>query len=346
MDKASAPQTTARPRIQGPFAVKSKVTKPAEYPQGRGAEQGMIDAIQSRLHTPPPPEAGLLSIAAARSAATAATNPQMPAAGTNDPEGHTSTKEEAPAIEIFLAEADDQPGPVDADIAHLAEQRAMRSLLRYQTQAVKRSTHTSTNSVDAATMLPPVAPPVSLYANQEEGGAPDIEATGKTLALTQTVVMSFGRNQSLGKPDLPIHHIHVYFPVHFVHKLVARMKTDLLFTEITPEDGKEYKRNSESETNSPYIVVGTYECLCPSSTFAGLPYTPSLAGAYQGLLDGNLAQWSPSNPHTKVFSELKCQCGRTWGKQCCPPHRPSARLHPGELPSKLPVLENRTGQMS
>ena len=165
VDKAPAPQATARPRIQGPFAVKSKLTKPAEYPQGRGAEQGMIDAIQSRLHTPPPPEAGLLSIAAARSAATAATNPQMPAADTNDPKGHTSTKEEAPAIEIFLAEADDQSGPVDADIAHLAEQRAMHSLLRYQTQAVKHSTHTSTNSVDAATMLPPVAPPVSLYAN-------------------------------------------------------------------------------------------------------------------------------------------------------------------------------------
>ena len=69
------------------------------------------------------------------------------------------------------------------------------------------------------------------------------------------------------------------------------MKTDLLFTEITPEDGKEYKHNSESETNSPYIVVSTYECLCPSSTFAGLPHTPSLAGAYeQGLLDGNLGQ--------------------------------------------------------
>ena len=338
----------------------------------------------------------------------------MPVADTNGPEEHTSTKEEAPATEIFLAEADDQSGPVDADIAHLAEQRAMHMLLRYQTQAVKHSTQTSTNTADATTILPPVAPPVSLYANlpqewplarlsvqvrhisvllrvtlyrrvaelnfrgvdfrtlprevmrnivydfnniggelarrlaslfaflkpdtsagtqadtlglalyaepaywlygllsycakaceskieeangtpvwkaKEEGGTPDIEATGKTLALMQTVVMSFGRNQSLGKPDLPIHHIHVYFPVQFVHKLVARMKTDLLFTEITPEDGKEYKHNSESETNSPCIVVGTYECPCPSNTFASLPYTPNLAGAYeQGLLDGNLGQ--------------------------------------------------------
>ena len=37
---------------------------------------------------------------------------------------------------------------------------------------------------------------------KEEGGTPDIEATGRTLALMQTVVMSFGRNLSLGKPDL------------------------------------------------------------------------------------------------------------------------------------------------
>ena len=132
---------------------------------------------------------------------------------------------------------------------------------------------------------------VPVWKAKEEGGTPDIEATGKTLALMQTVVMSFGRNQSLGKPDLPIHHIHVYFPVQFVHKLVARMKTDLLFTEIAPEEGKEYKHNSESETNSPYIVVGTYERPCPSSTFTSLPQTPSLAGAYeQGLLDGNLGQ--------------------------------------------------------
>ena len=107
----------------------------------------------------------------------------------------------------------------------------------------------------------------------------------------QTVVMSFGRNQSLGKPDLPIHHLHVYFPVQLVHKLVERMKTDLQFTDATPEDGKKYKHNSESETNSPYIVVGTFESVCPSNTFAGLPTTPSLAGAYEhGLLDGNLGQ--------------------------------------------------------
>ena len=402
--------------MQGPLAVKSKAVKPTVHPQERASEQGMIDAIQSQLHTPPPPDAGLMSIAAARPTATAATNPQMPVMATVDTGVHTSTKEEAPTTEIFLEEADDQSGPVDADITHLAEQRAMHTVLRYQTPtlAVKYINKTSSASTEAPTTLPPAAPPVSRYANlpqewplarlsvqlrhigvllrvtlyrrvaelnfrgvdfqrlprevmrnitydfnniggelarrlaslfeflkpdssadthadklglalyadpaywlygllsfcakaceskieeangipvqraKDEGGTPDIEATGKTLALMQTVVMSFGRNQSLGKPDLPIHHLHFYFPVQLVHKLVERLKTDLLFSEATPEEGKEYKHNSESETNSPYIVVGTYESACPSNTFATLPTTPKLASAYeQGLLDGNLGQ--------------------------------------------------------
>ena len=37
----------------------------------------------------------------------------------------------------------------------------------------------------------------------------------------QTVVMSFGRNQYLGKPDLPINHVHVYFPVVLGRPTVA-----------------------------------------------------------------------------------------------------------------------------
>ena len=78
------------------------------------------------------------------------------------------------------------------------------------------------------------------------------------------------------------------------------MKTDLQFTDATPEDDNKYKHNSESETNSPYIVVGTFEGLCPSNTFAGLPDTPSLEGA------------------------LKYQCGQKYGKQRCPLPRLSA----------------------
>ena len=75
----------------------------------------------SRLRTQPPSEVGLLSIAAAKPAAMAAANPQMPAADVNL-EVQASSKEEAPAVEIFLADADDRSGPVDADVAHLAEQ--------------------------------------------------------------------------------------------------------------------------------------------------------------------------------------------------------------------------------
>ena len=48
---------------------------------------------------------------------------------------------------------------------------------------------------------------------KEERATPALEPNSKTLSLMQTVVMSFGRNQNLGKPDLPIHHVHVYFPV-------------------------------------------------------------------------------------------------------------------------------------
>ena len=60
---------------------------------------------------------------------------------------------------------------------------------------------------------------------------------------------------------------------------------------MTPEDGKKYRHNSESEANTPYIVVGTYEGVCPSSTFFALPDTPRLAGAYEyGILDGNFGQ--------------------------------------------------------
>ena len=143
--------------MQGPLAVKSKAAKPAADLQGRAPEQGLIDAIQSRLHTPPTPATGPPTIGA--------TNPQMPVVTAEDPGTHTSTKEEAPTKEIYLQEADDQSGPVDADITHLAEQRAMQMVLRYQTLPVERAAHASPESAETPTALPPVAPPVSLYAN-------------------------------------------------------------------------------------------------------------------------------------------------------------------------------------
>ena len=44
-----APQATARPKMQGPLAVKSKAAKPPAEPQKRAPEQGLIDA--DLLHT-------------------------------------------------------------------------------------------------------------------------------------------------------------------------------------------------------------------------------------------------------------------------------------------------------
>ena len=61
------------------------------------------------------------------------------------------------------------------------------------------------------------------------------------------------------------------------HKLIERMK-GLHFQDVTPEEGKRYRHNSESEANSPYIIVGTYDGVCTSNTFSALPHTPKVAG--------------------------------------------------------------------
>ena len=59
-------------------------------------------------------------------------------------------------------------------------------------------------------------------------------------------------------------------------------------------------------TAHPYIVVGTFEGLCPSNTFAGLPDTPSLEGACEhGLLGGNLGQMASFQSTSKAPFELK-----------------------------------------
>ena len=239
----------------------------------------------------------------------------MPEAATEDPGVRTSTKEEVTTQEIYLQKADDQSGPVDADITHppmaspvslyanlqewplarlSVQLRHIGVLLRvtlYRRAAelnfrgvdfrhlpreVMRSICNDFNHIGGelarrlASLFPFLKPApgtdtqadrlgLSLYAEpaywlygllsfcakaceskieeangapvlraKEEGGAPATKATGRTKALMQTVVMSFGRNQSLGKPDLPIHHLHVYFTVQLVHKLVERMKTWLL----------------------------------------------------------------------------------------------------------------------
>ena len=89
----------------------------------------------------------------------------MPAKPAQDPSTHTSTKQDAPTAEIYLQEAEEQSGAVDAEITHLAEQRAMQMVHRYQALSVEMAARTSAETVGTPAALPAVAPPVSLYAN-------------------------------------------------------------------------------------------------------------------------------------------------------------------------------------
>ena len=163
--EAPDPQTASQPRPQGPLAVKSKAAKPAMNQQGRASEQGLIEAIHSRLHTSPAPATGLLSIAAARPPTVGATNPQMPVTPTEDPSTHSPTKAAAHTKEIYLQETEEQSGSVNTDITHLAEQRAMQMVHRYQTLSVETLARARAETAAMPAALPPVAPPVSLYAN-------------------------------------------------------------------------------------------------------------------------------------------------------------------------------------
>ena len=64
---------------------------------------------------------------------------KMPAVATSDSGAHMLRQDEAPMTEIFLEETDDRAETVDADITHLAEQRAMHTELRYQMQALRHN---------------------------------------------------------------------------------------------------------------------------------------------------------------------------------------------------------------
>ena len=70
----------------------------------------------------------------------------------------------------------------------------------------------------------------------------------------QTVVMSFARSLYLGKAELPIGHVHVYFPVQVVHKVVEQCIAHGL-QDVTPEEGKRYKHNVDNVDNNPYIIA-------------------------------------------------------------------------------------------
>ena len=77
-----------------------------------------------------------------------------------------------------------------------------------------------------------------------------LEPTRNSLALMQTVVMSFARGLYLGKAELPIDHVHIYFPVQVVHKVVEQcIALDL--QDVTPRTATKSKFREACTKLSP-----------------------------------------------------------------------------------------------
>ena len=106
----------------------------------------------------------------------------------------------------------------------------------------------------------------------------------------QTVVMSFARGLHLGKPELPIDHAHVYFPVQLVHKVIAQCEV-LRLKEGTVDLSERYKHNVDNAANNPYVIAVVFEGRCPYEQYPPFPKTPRLAKAYEeGILDASFEQ--------------------------------------------------------
>ena len=76
----------------------------------------------------------------------------------NDPGTHTPPDTTAPTTEIYLQEVEGQSKPVDAELALLAEQRAMHVVHRYQTLSVNMSANAEAQSAVAPEALCSAAP--------------------------------------------------------------------------------------------------------------------------------------------------------------------------------------------
>ena len=125
---------------------------------------------------------------------------------------------------------------------------------------------------------------------KQESTAPALEPTRNSLALMQTVVMSFARGLYLGKPELPIDHVHIYFPVQIVHKVTAQCEA-LKLGEVSLDAHKRHKHNVDNAANNPYVIVGVYEGRCSIEQYPPIPGTPTLARAYEeGILDASFGQ--------------------------------------------------------
>ena len=125
---------------------------------------------------------------------------------------------------------------------------------------------------------------------KQESTAPALEPTRNSLALMQTVVMSFARGLYLGKPELPIDHVHIYFPVQIVRKVTAQCEA-LKIGEVSLDGRKRYKHNVDNAAHNPYVILGVYEGRCSFEQYPPIPGTPTLARAYEeGILDASFGQ--------------------------------------------------------
>ena len=125
---------------------------------------------------------------------------------------------------------------------------------------------------------------------KQDSSAPALEPTRNSLALMQTVVMSFARGLYLGKPELPIDHVQIYFPVQIVHKVIAQCKA-LKLKEGALIAGERYRHNVDNAANNPYVIVGVFEGKCSLEQYPPIPATPTLAIAYEeGMLDASFGQ--------------------------------------------------------
>ena len=89
----------------------------------------------------------------------------------------------------------------------------------------------------------------------------------------QTVVMSFARGLYLDKPELPIDHVHVYFPVQIVHKVIAQCEA-LKLQEGSLAAAERYRHNVDNAANNPYVIVGVFEGRCSREQYPPIPKTP------------------------------------------------------------------------
>ena len=120
---------------------------------------------------------------------------------------------------------------------------------------------------------------------KQDSSAPALEPTRNSLALMQTVVMSFARGLYLGKPELPIDHVHVYFPVQIVHKVIAQCQA-LKLKEGSLAASERYRHNVDNA-----VIVGVFEGRCSFEQYPPIPRTPILAKAYEeGILDASFGQ--------------------------------------------------------